>query len=109
MLLTRQLAGGEGGWREPCAVYGRNVWYGGKLLQEGQGDGNSGDDDEAESELVQRFTQAFNTFESMRASIYAHDITKRDQETIVNIERLLFSLKRKGATKQMINDFIKKR
>jgi hypothetical protein len=42
--------------------------------------------------------------------MYAHDITKRDQVNIVNIERLLFSLKRKGVTKQMrINDYFKKK
>jgi hypothetical protein len=42
--------------------------------------------------------------------MYVQDITKRDQANIVNIERLLFSLKRKGATKQMsINDFFFKR
>jgi hypothetical protein len=58
------------------------------------------------NKLVQRFTEAVNTFESM----YAHDITKRDEATIVNIERLLFSLKRKGATKQVrSSDFFKKR
>jgi hypothetical protein len=40
----------------------------------------------------------------------AHDITKRDQVNIVNIEKLLFSLKRKGATKQMrINYFFIKK
>jgi hypothetical protein len=45
----------------------------------------------------------------MRAFMYAH-ITKRDQANIVNIESLLFKLKRKGATKQMkINDFLKKK
>jgi hypothetical protein len=40
--------------------------------------------------------------------MYGHDITIRDQANVVNIERLLFSLKNKGATKQMgINDFFK--
>jgi hypothetical protein len=40
--------------------------------------------------------------------MYAH-ITERDQANSVNIERLLFSLKRKGATKQMrINYFFYK-
>jgi hypothetical protein len=44
-------------------------------------------------------------FESMRAFMYGH-ITIRDQANVVNIERLLFSLKKKGATKQMsIIDF----
>jgi hypothetical protein len=33
--------------------------------------------------------------------MYAHDIKKRDQGNIVNIEMLLFILKRKGSTKQM--------
>jgi hypothetical protein len=38
--------------------------------------------------------------------MYGHDITIRDQANVVNIERLLFSLKKKGAAKQMwINDF----
>jgi hypothetical protein len=53
------------------------------------------------------FTEAFHAFESMRGVMYAHDITKRDQADNVNIERLLFSLKRKSATEQLrINDFI---
>jgi hypothetical protein len=40
--------------------------------------------------------------------MYGYDITIRDKENIVNIERLLFSLKKKGAAKQMwINDFFK--
>jgi hypothetical protein len=51
------------------------------------------------------FMEALSAFESMRAFMYAHYSTIRDQVNI-NIERLLFSLKRKGATKQMrINDF----
>lgn len=38
--------------------------------------------------------------------MYAQDITKRDQANVINIEMLLFSLKREGVTKQMrINDF----
>jgi hypothetical protein len=46
--------------------------------------------------------------ESMRAFMYART-TEKDKAKIVNIERLLFSLKRKGATKQMwINDFFTK-
>jgi 2-keto-4-pentenoate hydratase/2-oxohepta-3-ene-1,7-dioic acid hydratase in catechol pathway len=56
------------------------------------------------------FMEAFRAFESMRAFMCAHDITERDQANIVNIESLLFKLKRKGATKQMtINDFLKKK
>jgi hypothetical protein len=55
------------------------------------------------------FTEALHVFESMRALMYAHDITERDQANIVNIESLLFSLKWKGSTKQMtINDFLNK-
>jgi hypothetical protein len=54
------------------------------------------------------FTEALRAFESMQTFMYAHDIIERDQANIVNIERLLFSLKRKGGTKQMrINDFFK--
>jgi hypothetical protein len=54
------------------------------------------------------FTEALRAFESMRAFIYAHDITERDQANIVNIESLLFNLKWKGPPKQMkINDFLK--
>jgi hypothetical protein len=50
---------------------------------------------------------AFVLLESTRAFKYGHDII-RDQANVVNIERLLFSLKKKGATKQMrINDFFK--
>jgi hypothetical protein len=56
------------------------------------------------------FTEALRAFESMRAFMYAHITTKRDQANIVNIESLLLKLKRKGATKQMkINDFLKKK
>jgi hypothetical protein len=56
------------------------------------------------------FTEALRAFESMRAFMYTHDITKRDQANIVNIESLLFKLKRNGATKQMkISDFLKKK
>jgi hypothetical protein len=55
------------------------------------------------------FTEALHAFESMRAFMYDH-ITKRNQANIINIESLLFNLKRKGATKQMkINDFLKKK
>jgi hypothetical protein len=55
------------------------------------------------------FTEALHAFDSMKAFMYARNITERDQANIVNIERLLFNLKRKGATKQMkINDFLKK-
>jgi hypothetical protein len=47
-------------------------------------------------------------FQSMRAFMYGQDIIIRDQVNVVNIERLLFSLKKNGATKQMwINDFFK--
>jgi hypothetical protein len=68
------------------------------------------DDDEAEPEPVPSFTEALRAFESMRVSMHAHDITKRDQANIVNIKSLLFNLKRKDATKQIkINDFLKKK
>jgi hypothetical protein len=78
-------------------------------VEEGQGDGG-GDEDEAKSEPVPRFTDALRAFESMRAFMYAHNITERDQANTVNTEGLLFSLKSKGATKQMrINDFFKKK
>jgi hypothetical protein len=74
---------------EMCGVVGS-----GSCVEEGQGDGGD-DDDEAESKPVPSFMEAFYAFESMRVFIYAHDITKRDQVYFVNIERLLFSLKRK--------------
>jgi hypothetical protein len=77
---------------EMCGVVGS-----GSCVEEGQGDG---DDDEAKSEPVPSFMEALHASESMRAFTYAH-ITKRDQVNIVNIKRLLFSLKRKGASKQM--------
>jgi hypothetical protein len=80
---------------EIYGVVGSGSWE-----DEGQGDGGD-DDSEAESKRVRNFTEAVCAFESMRAQ----DITKRDQVKIVNIE-ILFSLKRKGNTKQMrINDF----
>jgi hypothetical protein len=78
-------------------------------VEEVQGSGVN-DDDEAKPEPGPSFTVALHAFESMRVFMYAHDITKRDQTNIVNIESLLFKLKRKGATKQMkINDFLKKK
>jgi hypothetical protein len=80
----------------------------GSCMEEVQGGG--GDDyNEAQPEPVPSFTEALRAFESMRAFMYAHDTTKRDQANIVDIESLLFNLKRKGVTKQMkINDFLKK-
>jgi hypothetical protein len=65
----------------------------GSCVEEVQGGG--GGDDEAEPEPVPSFTEALYGFESMRAFMYAHDITKRDQANIVNIESLLFNLKRR--------------
>jgi hypothetical protein len=59
---------------------------------------------------VPRFTAALNVFETMRAFMYAHNITKIVQANIISIEGSLFSLKREGASKQMkINDFLKKK
>lgn len=49
--------------------------------------------------------EALCAFESMRAFMYAEDITKRDQVNSINMEMLVFSLKRKGVSKQMISDF----
>jgi hypothetical protein len=78
-------------------------------VQGGGGGGGGNDDDEAEPEPVPSFMETLRAFESMTVFMYAH-ITKRDQANIVNIESLLFNLKRKGATKQMkINDFLKKK
>jgi hypothetical protein len=70
---------------EMCGVVGS-----GSCVEEGQGDGGD-DDDEAASEPAPSFTEALCAFESIRAFMYAHDITKRDRASIVNIERLLFS------------------
>lgn len=72
------------------------------------GQGGGGDDDEAEPEPVPSFTQARNAFQTMKAFMYARDITEIDQTNIVNIESILFSLKRRGATNQMtISDCLK--
>jgi hypothetical protein len=74
------------------------------------GSGSCVDDDDGGGgvQTIAEFYRSTSCVESIRAFMYAHDITKRDQVNIVNIERLLFSLKRKGATEQMmINDFIK--
>jgi hypothetical protein len=81
---------------EMCGVVGS-----GSCMEEGQGDGG-GDDDEAEF-------HGSTSCVSVNAFMYAH-VTKIDQVNIVNTERLLFSLKWKGATKQMrINVFFLKR
>jgi hypothetical protein len=73
----------------------------GSSVQEVQG--GSGDDDKPKP--VPSFTESLNALETMRAFVYAHDITEIDQANILSTESLLFSLKREGATKQMkIND-----
>jgi len=78
----------------------------GSCVEEEQGGGGY-DGDKAEPEPVPSFTEALRAFESMRAFLYALDITERN---IVKIESLLFSLKRKTATKQMkIRDIFKKK
>jgi hypothetical protein len=64
---------------EMCGVVGS-----GSCMEEGQGDGG-GDDDEVESKPVLSFMEGLLEFESLRAFMYAHDITKRDQVNIVNI------------------------
>jgi hypothetical protein len=56
-------------------------------VEEGQGDGGGGNDDEAKSKPMLSFTEVLHAFESMRAFMYAH-ITKSDHANIINIERL---------------------
>jgi hypothetical protein len=57
---------------------------------------------------VLRVIVCLRTVQPMRAFMYGHNITIRDQANIVNIEKLLFSLKKKNVAKQMwINDFLK--
>jgi hypothetical protein len=51
------------------------------------------DDDEPKSEPVLCFMEALPVFELMKALMYAH---QKRRANILNIERLLFSLKRKG-------------
>jgi hypothetical protein len=78
----------------------------GCCMEEVQG---GGDDDEAEPEPVLSFTEELCAFQSVRAFMYAQDITERDQANIIDIESLLFNFKRKGATKQVkSSDFFKK-
>jgi hypothetical protein len=55
-------------------------------MEEVQGGGGGGG-------VKPSFTEALCVFESMRAVMYAHDITESDQANIVNIESLLFNLK----------------
>jgi hypothetical protein len=82
----------------------------GSCKEEVQGGGVEDDYEEAEPEPVPSFMEAPHAFESMRTFMYDHNNTERDQANIVNIESLLFDLKRKGAAKQMkINDFLKKK
>jgi hypothetical protein len=63
-----------------CGVVGS--W---NFVEERQGDG--GDADETESKPVSSFTEALHAFESIRMFMYAHNITKRDEVNIINIER----------------------
>jgi hypothetical protein len=88
---------------ERCVVAGS-----GSCVEKRQGDGG-GHDDVAQSEPVPSFVEALRAFETMRAFMYAHDITERDQANIINIERLLLRLKGKDTAKQRrVNDLFKK-
>jgi hypothetical protein len=73
---------------EMCGEFGS-----GSYMEEVQG-GGGGDDDEAEPESVPSFTEALCALESMRAFMYAHDITERDQTNITIIESLKFEKER---------------
>ncbi|CAG2060943.1 unnamed protein product [Timema podura] len=53
-------------------------------LVEGQDSGE--DDNEAKPEPVPSFTEVLYAFETMRAFVYGHDVTEKDQANIVNIE-----------------------
>jgi hypothetical protein len=57
---------------------------GGSTVDKGQGGG--GDNNEAEPKPVPSFTKALNTFETMRAFMYAHITTKTDEANIVSIQ-----------------------
>jgi hypothetical protein len=95
--------------RVPCLEDMCDVVGSGNCMEEGQSDGDD-DDNEAESEQVLSFMEALCAYVTMRAFMYAHDIIRRDQESIIINERSLSSLKRKGATKQLgINDLFKKK
>jgi hypothetical protein len=72
---------------EMCGALGS-----GSCMEEVQDGGGGGDD--VKPETVLSFTEALRAFESMRVFMYAH-ITERDQANTVNIESLLFNLKRK--------------
>jgi hypothetical protein len=60
---------------------------------------DSGEDVEAKPKPMPSSVQAFCAFETVRPFTYAHDTTERDQMNIIKIERLLFSMERKSATK----------
>jgi hypothetical protein len=64
---------------EMCAELGS-----GSCVEEVQG-GGSDENSEAELEPVPSFTEALRGFESMRAFMYAHDISERDQANILDI------------------------
>jgi hypothetical protein len=59
------------------------------------------DEDERESEAVPSFAEAHAAFQTVKSFFYAHNIGERDEENILNMERVLFDLKRKISTKHL--------
>jgi hypothetical protein len=68
---------------------------------EGGGSGEEEEGDECEPEPVPSFTEAHAAFETVKSFFYAHSIGKHDEQVILNMELVLFSLKPKALTKQL--------
>jgi hypothetical protein len=61
--------------------------------REGSVSGEEGKEDECEPEAVPSFAEAHAALVKVKAFFYAHNISERDEENILNMERALFGLR----------------
>jgi hypothetical protein len=77
--------------------------------REGGGSGEE-EGDECEPEPVPSFTEAHTAFKTVKSFFYAHSIGEHDEQVILKLELVLFHLKCKVSTKQLlITDFFGKK